>query len=307
MIKPTIDISVVAANYNNGRFLVGFIESILNSTHLPAELIIIDDGSTDNSIEIISSYLQHGFIRLERFESNRGFAHALNKGIGISKGKYIARIDPDDIVLPDRFWKQFRFLEENPGIDVVGGNVIYFNNSTGKEITKSNFPAGHESISATFRKGDHGVQHPTVMARTEVLKRYQYNQDVYPAEDFDLFARMIKDGCVFANLSEPLNMMRVHPGSVSNMISYSTINITFNLRDKIFGDKSGKFRRVCYYIGIRNYRRYLAEKNRFLKTLFILISSIFLPGKALRKLNSIKLPPLKHLLFRNKTEGGINE
>ena len=284
MIKPKADISVVAANYNNGQFLAEFIESVLQSTVTPSELIIIDDGSTDNSVEIIKSYLHHGFIKLVRFDTNLGFAHALNKGLEVSTGKYIARIDPDDIVLPDRFEKQYNFLEEHPEVDLVGGNVVYFNNRTGQEITRSNFPAKHKEILAAFRSGDHGVQHPTVMARAEVYKRYRYNQAVYPAEDYDIFSRMINDGCRFANLGITLNKMRVHPASVSDNIRYSTIEQTFAIRDEVFGGKTGKFRKMAYYRCITNYRSYLSETNDLLKLMHITLATLFMPSKAVRKI-----------------------
>jgi glycosyltransferase involved in cell wall biosynthesis len=282
--KQKADISVVASNYNNGPFLIEFLESILSSTVIPAELIIIDDGSTDHSLEIMSSYLHHEFIRLIKSERNQGLAHALNKGIELSAGKYIARIDPDDIVLPDRFERQYRYLEENPGIDVIGGNVVYFNNKTGNEITKSNFATDHQGILGAYRRGDHGVQHPTVMIRSEVYKRYQYNQEVYPAEDYDLFARMIRDGYRFANLGEPLNRMRVHPASISDRISYTTVDQTFVLRDEIFGGNTAKCRKKIYFGYISHYRRFLSSTNPIARILHITIASLYMPGKALKRI-----------------------
>jgi glycosyltransferase involved in cell wall biosynthesis len=282
--KQKIDISVVVSNYNNGSFLIEFLESILRSTVIPGEMIIIDDGSTDYSVDIMSSYLHHDFIRLITSESNQGLAHALNKGIEISAGKYIARIDPDDIVLPDRFERQFRYLEENPGIDVIGGNVVYFNNKTGNEITKSNFALDHQDIYRAYRRGDHGVQHPTVMVRSEVYKKYRYNQEVYPAEDYDLFARMIRDGYRFANLSEPLNRMRVHPASISDSISYATVEQTFVLRDEIFGGNTAKCRKKAYYGYILHYRRFLSSTTPIARILHITVASLNMPGKALKRI-----------------------
>ena len=288
MIRKTLDISIVVANYNNAPYLNDFFNSILSSSILPKELIIIDDGSTDNSIEIIESYLSNDFIRLIKFDTNKGFANALNKGIQESTGKYIARIDPDDIMLEDRLDTQFNFLEQNPHIDLVGGNVTYFNSLTQANISNSNFPENHDAILKAYKSGDHGVQHPTVFAKAELFKRYSYNQDTYPAEDYDIFARMIIDGYVFANIQEPVNKMRVHSNSVSNSIAYKTIEKTFSLRDKIFNIKQSDFQVKRYYKYISNYRKFLFAQSLLIKLFYILAASFYYPEKVINKIFSDK-------------------
>lgn len=284
MIKKTASVSIIAANYNNGKYLEDFISSINESSVLPKELIIIDDGSTDNSIEIIESYLCYGYIRLIKIVKNKGFANALNHGIELCSGKYIARIDPDDIMISDRLEKQFMFLEKNHEIDLVGGNVTYFNSDTGKAVSNSNFPANHTKILNAYKAGDNGVQHPTVFVKSKVMKKYKYKEGIFPSEDYDIFARMINDGYKFANILESVNMMRVHPKSAANNVSYEAIQTVFILRKEIFNVEHSGLQVRRYYKYISNYRKFLISRNFFSKYLFIFIASFYYPSKLLKKI-----------------------
>lgn len=283
-MKKTANVSIIAANYNNGKYLKDFIGSVIESTILPKELIIVDDGSTDKSIEIIETFLSYDFIRLIKFIRNQGFANALNQGIKASSGKYILRIDPDDIIMSDRLEKQINFLEKNPEIDLVGGNVIYFNSDTGKAVSTSNFPANHNEILKAYKSGDNGVQHPTVCVKAEVLKKYNYKENIFPSEDYEIFARIINDGFKFANIKEPVNRMRIHSNSGANNISYEAINTVFMLRKEIFNIEQSDFQTKRYFKYISNYRKFLISRNFFLKYLYILVASFYYPSKLLKKI-----------------------
>lgn len=287
MNKRIVDISVIVANYNNGPFLKDLLFSVLNSTVFPKELIVIDDGSTDESTSIIEPYLVYDFIRLIRLEKNQGFANALNTGIGQATGRYIARIDPDDTMLPQRMEKQVDFLEQHPEIDLVGGNVFYFNGVTGKRVLMSNFPSGHQQILAAYKAGDHGVQHPTVLVKAEVIRKYSYRQHQFPVEDYDLYARMIRDGHQFANLKDPVNRMRIHAGSVSNSICFGTVDLTFALRDEIFGTKTSGLRRRRYFLFILFYRKFLYSRSYAARSVYLLLASAFHPMKVVLKIASL--------------------
>jgi glycosyltransferase involved in cell wall biosynthesis len=216
-MKKTLHVSIVVANYNNGRYLTRFINSIEESSVIPHELIIVDDGSKDNSLEILENFKELAYLKVLKFKKNRGFTTALNKGIVTASGKYVMRADPDDIFLPERIEKQYDFLEKHKEVDIVGCNVIYFNSQTNKDVNKSNFPLTHEEIEKTYIHGEHGVQHPTVCGKTSIYQQYKYGS-IFPAEDYEIFARMIKDGNKFANISEALYRMRVHSKSSTGNI-----------------------------------------------------------------------------------------
>lgn len=279
MVKKTASVSIVAANYNNGCYLKDFINSINNSSVLPKELIVIDDGSHDDSIQILKTFSNLSYLKLISFEKNRGFCEALNAGIEYASSDYIMRIDPDDIATKDRIQIQTDFLEQNKEIDVVGSNVIYFHYQTKKEVFKSNFPADHLSIESKFRKGDHGVQHPSTMIRTQVMKKYKYNQANVKAEDYEIFARMINDGHQFANISEALTRMRIHSTSAGTNIKYTTIAMTFRIRDEIFGTVTSPYSIRFYYWYILNYRKFLITNNILLKPVYLMTAIICQPSK----------------------------
>ena len=124
-------VSVIMSVYNGEKYLVQAIDSILNQTYQNFEFIIIDDCSTDNSSHILQEYAKKDSrIKIIKKEKNigiKGFIENLNLGISIAEGKYIARMDADDISLPERFQKQVTFLENNPEIFMVGAQIDFIN------------------------------------------------------------------------------------------------------------------------------------------------------------------------------------
>jgi glycosyltransferase involved in cell wall biosynthesis len=284
MLVKSVNVSIVMANFNNGRYLVDFIESVMHSTVTPKELIIIDDGSTDNSLQILKKYIHLPFLKLIEFEKNRGFCNALNAGIELASGDFILRVDPDDIILKNRIEAQVAFLEKHHDVDVVSSNVIYFDGNTGKELITSNFPVSHQAIYQEYFNGDHGVLHATTLIRADVLKQYRYNQNNYLAEDYELFARMISDGHRFSNIKEALVKVRIHGDSAATNINYQTIQKTFQLRDEIFGTSTSVRKIRFYYWYMLNYRRFLLSDNLFYKPVFLVLAVLAHPGKLLKRL-----------------------
>jgi glycosyltransferase involved in cell wall biosynthesis len=281
--KPIINASVIVPNHNNGKYLDEFLVSILKSTVEPLEVIIVDDGSSDNSNEVLEKYKQIQFLKLISFADNKGLPAALNAALEASKGKYVLRADPDDLLAPDRLEKQYNFMENHPEVDILGCNVVYINVVSGRKINTSNFPVSHKGIVSAFKKGEHGIQHPTAFIKGDVYRKYRY-QKVFPAEDYEIFSRMVRDGYTFANLKSPLYYMRVHPGSATSNLKKQHIEDTFNFRKQIFGHQTSPLRKTIYFYHVLFYRKFQLAKGGIIKILFLFLSSVLYPSKVFKRI-----------------------
>jgi glycosyltransferase involved in cell wall biosynthesis len=276
--KPVADVSMVVPNYNNGRFLAMFIESVLQSTMWPAELILVDDGSTDNSCEVLESFSSVPFLKIVKLPENRGLPTALNTGLDLAVSRYILRADPDDLLMPDRIERQYQYMETHPEIDVLGSNVIYFNHETGKETNVSNFPATHDEIVRLLRAGINGIQHPTVTIRRIALGSLRY-ENISPGEDYALFSTLAVRGRRLASLPEPLYRMRIHGASSVSNISLNAVKQIFMARDRIWKTKTSIFRVYGYFFFIYHYRKSQLEKNKLLKIFYLATAGLFFPQR----------------------------
>jgi glycosyltransferase involved in cell wall biosynthesis len=281
--KPIINASVIVPNHNNGKYLDEFLVSILRSTVEPLEVIVVDDGSSDNSNEVLERYKQFRFLKVISFAENKGLPVALNTALEASKGKYVLRADPDDFLAPDRMEKQYNYMEQHPEVDILGCNVFYVDTKTGKKINTSNFPLTHKSIVRAFKKGEHGIQHPTAFIKGDVYRKYRY-QKVFPSEDYEIFSRMARDGYIFANLKDPLYYMRVHPGSATSNLKKKHIEDTFRFRDQIFGYHTTRTRKLIYYYHIFFYRKFQLSHTSAIKILYLVLSCCLYPSKAIRRI-----------------------
>lgn len=208
-MKPTI--SVVMPVYNGEKYLKEAIESILNQSFKDFELILINDGSTDSSTEIVKSFNDQRIVFIDN-GGNIGLSKSFNKGIALAKGTYIARMDADDIATPERLEKQLKYLEANPEIDILGSAITIINEH-GQNIGKASKPLTHEGIKwqSLFSTP---LLHPTVMARAQILKNHTFNENLHNSEDYELWSRLLwKTETRFANLSEALLKYRVFPQS----------------------------------------------------------------------------------------------
>ncbi len=161
-------VSVLMPVYNGALFLRSAIESILNQSFVDLELLIIDDGSTDSSADIIHSF-DDLRIRYIKNEENLGIVKSLNKGLTLARGIYIARMDADDISLPQRLQRQVDFLDANPETGICGSNAITID-SEGNRQRLWFYAEKPENvlISRTFVCP---FLHPTIMARKEILTK----------------------------------------------------------------------------------------------------------------------------------------
>ena len=213
MIKQNPKISVIMPVYNTAKYLIEAIDSILNQTFTDFKFIIIDDCSSDGSLEIIKSYSDKRMIIIEN-EVNKGYVFGLNYAISIARGKYIARMDSDDISVKTRFSEQFNFLEKNPAIILCGTWFKYIGSNI--EICP---PSEHADIKI-FALEHCPFGHPTVMLKREFIEERAlfYRHDFMPAEDYDLWVRILEEGQT-ANLPKILLLYRVHNSQISSKLS----------------------------------------------------------------------------------------
>lgn len=211
-MKPII--SVVLPSYNSRLFIKETIESILNQSFTNFELIIINDGSTDNSLSVINSFQDKRIVILD--QENKGLAFSLNRGIKHSRGKYILRIDSDDLCMIDRFEKQFKFMESHPNIGVLGSAVTYIDDD-GKEISRS-FPIIWSFLFPFAFKYSNQIAHPSAIIRAEILQKHGLYSEIVGSyiEDYHLWFKLIRHGVKFKNLSEPLIKYRLLDTSISS-------------------------------------------------------------------------------------------
>lgn len=206
-------ISVVMSVYNSAAFLKEAIESVLKQSCNDFEFVIINDGSTDDSDAIISSFKDERINYLKN-EGNKGLIFSLNRGVSIAKGKYIARMDADDICDKARFQKQLNEFEKDPQLIVCGSFIRTF----GAESNGINYmPVSHgDIVSSVFFTCP--FAHPSVMIKKEALLKLNevYREEYKHSEDYDLWSRLVFTGNC-KNIPEYLLNYRVHDGQVSTV------------------------------------------------------------------------------------------
>ena len=216
------------------------ISSILNQSHKNFELIIIYE-TDDIKEKLEKRFTDHRIIYHKG--ARRGLAAALNEGITISKGKYIARMDSDDQSYPFRIEKQIQFIKIN-NLDICGCNIRTFGDSD----YVISFPTLENEIKY-FAIWGSPLAHPTILARSSVLKENLYNEKILASEDYDLWVRLLQSGYKMSNISEVLYSYRVHKNQGSK-ISLDQIKSDTEIADKhyffLFKKMDVKLRRCSY-------------------------------------------------------------
>lgn len=198
--------------YNSEAYLKEAIESILEQTFGNFEFIIINDNSTDKSLDIINSYTDKR-IKLVTNEQNMGLTKSLNKGMGIASGKYIARMDADDISMPDRLQKQFDHMEKNSDVVVVGSMYKLIGD---KNLT-SVISLTNDAIRLQLLT-QNAIAHPVAFIRESIFDKYnlRYNESFTVAQDYELWSRIMEYGKL-ENLPEVLLEYRRHNEQISSV------------------------------------------------------------------------------------------
>ncbi len=196
------------ATHNDAPFLHSAIDSILGQTFADFEFIIINDASTDDTSAILDSYDDPRIVRLDN-ETNLKLAVSLNRGLEVAQGKYIARMDSDDISQADRLRKQINYLDENPKIGILGTQYHHIDDS-GETLEQSDQPLTHGLIAWKYlSRLAYPLTHATTVMRRELLvSSGGYNPDYPREQDGELFLRLIHS-TQYANLPESLYLYRI--------------------------------------------------------------------------------------------------
>lgn len=226
-------VSVLLPTYNTANFLGRAIDSVLNQTFQSFELLILDDGSTDSSAAIIADF-QKSDPRVKPIQLNHGgIVKALNAGIDTAKGEYIARMDADDQMSPDRLEKQYDYCSKHPKV-VLGTNASLCDPKL-RELGKLNPPATHKEILADCLAGlASSLMHPTMMAsKNTLIEIGKYRETYRHIEDLDLYLRAAINGCTLFNLTDTVGLKyRLHANSISN----SKADLQMQLKKKLLSE-----------------------------------------------------------------------
>jgi glycosyltransferase involved in cell wall biosynthesis len=211
-------VSVILPVYNAEPFLRESLDSIVNQTYANLEIIIVNDGSTDGSKDIIASYEDKRIVYIQHTE-NKGLIASLNEAIQKSTGEYILRMDGDDISFSNRIEKQMQFLFENKSIDIVGAHALFFKDNIASPINnwaldlKTNSPAEIKSALVW----ENCIIHPSICMRSEIAKSLLYDTAQVNYEDYDLWLRAVANKFSIAKINEPLLYYRVQEKSITQL------------------------------------------------------------------------------------------
>lgn len=270
-------ISVIMSIYNGEKYLKEAIDSILGQSYKNFEFIIINDGSIDNSLSIVKNYkeMDNRIVLIEN-SGNKGLIYSLNRGLDLSKGKYIARMDADDISEKNRFLEQISFLEKNENIAMCSTYVKMFKDNFKFLSKKFGSEIESEKIKTILLFKNY-IAHPTVMIRKEIIDKYnlKYNSEDKGMEDYGLWLYLSK----YENIATiPKYLLRYR--FLGNSISSKTLEDIENHKLKLkkiyfreFGDFFESFSdkkldihtEIALASNLRNYKYTLEEKAKYLK------------------------------------------
>jgi glycosyltransferase involved in cell wall biosynthesis len=225
-------VSVLMPAYNAGPYVAEAVQSVLDQTVRDLELIVIDDGSADDTGATLEGLAARNTrLRIVR-RGNRGIVASRNEALALASGEFVAVLDSDDMALPDRLERQLAYLRDHPECVAVGGQVLTID-SDGDPITRWSMPTTHDAIDAmALSGGSPGILHSTLCARRSVVQDLGgYREGLDTCEDHDLCLRLAERGQL-ASLDVPVVKYRLHPQSVS----WTRLDLQIRLTARILED-----------------------------------------------------------------------
>ena len=223
-------VSIVFPCYNASAFIRHSLESLLNQSYQNLEIICINDGSVDDTLDVLTEYQQKDKrIVIVNNDTNMGLIKTLNKGLLYVNGFYFARMDADDYSPPERIAQQVDFLSKHEGLDMVTTGSTYFT-TEGRAIQYLPPVASSHKAIQFLSLFVNPVVHASLLGKTNLIRSGKYTYDAaYPhAEDFELFGRLAWSGSQIGSIDQPLYWIRINPSSVS--FKYADIQVKTNVK-----------------------------------------------------------------------------
>ena len=250
-------VSIIIPTYNAGKYIKETVDSALAQTYKNIEIIVVDDGSTDDTKNILAPYIETGKVQYV-FQQNKGLSGARNAGIKIAKGEYIALLDADDIFLPEKIEQQVNHLEKNPGCDVSYCDLYHFWDEEPDKLLKLNYKyySGAEVLPRLLEKSF--IAPLTVVIRKSVFGRFGYfDENLKRSEDLDFYFRLAYGGAQICFLPQILAKLRMlKKGNLQSVESQPQVKLTIlqviqNLNDKMTLEDRQKYHTAFY---LKKYR-----------------------------------------------------
>lgn len=265
-MNEKIMVSVVMPVYNTEEgMLRESIESILNQTYKNFEFIIVNDASDVETTGVIESYKDERIKHIKN-DRNMGITKSLNRGMDIATGKYIARMDSDDISLPQRFELQLQYMEKHPETVVLGSKAKIIGEDT---VIFHRYSEDHEVMRIRLSFRNDGVIHPTAFLRADKIGTLRYDESILKGQDYEFWTRCIERGEIKV-LPQVLLYYRVHPNQISVKNKANQEEYTDIIRIRML-EQVGSFDETQkqQYIDLckQNPARFLCEYNKLIKQL----------------------------------------
>ncbi|WP_139992963.1 glycosyltransferase family 2 protein [Paenibacillus paridis] len=210
-------VSVVITNYNRGPYLIECLDSLQRQTYINKEIIIIDDASTDRSVDVVQAWCEANGIAgtdsvvVVRLPRNAGFSGAMTTGFFLARGEYIAVQDADDFSHPQRLEKQVAYLANHPEMALVGTNYAAFEEGEQRQYEPAKWLHYGDQIRKAYQNGGHCICHGTIMFRGEAFDRIGgLSRRIVGAEDYEFIVKFLNNQQQIANIPDILYYYRLH-------------------------------------------------------------------------------------------------
>ena len=234
-----VNYSVIMSVYgkDNAEWLTQSINSLVCQTIKSNDIVIVADGVLTEQLEtVLDEYNKIPTFTLVRLPENKGLGNALNVGLRTAKNELVARMDADDISVPNRCEMQLEAFARNPGLEILGGQIAEFTDNPNTIISTRKVPTDHSEIDR-FSKRRSPFNHPSVMyKRTSILQLGGYDTSAIRTEDYDLWLRALAVNLECSNLSETLLYYRSTAGTMQRRKTYTSLRNHINSRRKFYSN-----------------------------------------------------------------------